>query len=805
MTTPSSEVPLQCPPTSPSSPRRPWLAPSIETLPKLTDLTLASPIGGGGGIGGSTVFGLLLAAGLLFGISACNDNIVRPNSGPGAPAATAQALTCRADVRTGTVDCTGPARVGGTVTLGGQGVRVALRSTNVAYDSVTHIFSASITVQNLLSQTLGGPGGGVNVFFESGPNVSVGTGTVTVANPTGTNGTFDGTGQTYFLYPDSIPSGQTSPPLTWEWNVPGTVTSFVFTVLVSAEVEDDQGVLSWLEIPQFKSDSLVDIAVNSSTDVMAVGRHGTVLHKVGTQWNELPVQSPSDWVGIAAIGGGEYIGATAAGTVLLFDGKVWKTVRNAGFNIAGITAYATNRIAIGGDSGGSPHLSWFGQNGWFSIGLGGSGRFAFLASYAIDQGVGATIDGSVNPFNFNSSSTSGTSSDTITAFYGAIGKNDFGRAMYGGGIASIFDQGSGSIYGPGVDTTVDAIDFGSGGPNWWAAVRRTETIDTSVLMSYTGGVWSNRAALPARVTKMIQDSVGGLYLLSQDGIRRWNGSSVVDELVEPQGSYPTAIGAASAAAYVGMNNGDIRRYAGGAWTTTNPGGFLRLSAIQAFSATSAAALDTSGQFSTYDGSNWSFPVRYAHARALWGIDPTHLVLLEYNPALSGTSYVEHGDPNSFSINSDPAGVNTPLNAAWGTSDADFWVVGNGGVVLHYNGTSYTSFAPGTSQDLLATAGTGNADLWVAGTGGYLAHWDNSAWTTCGSSLGGATVTFLWALGTGAVYAGQADGTVTRVDAPCTPVVPLTIPGGSGGVMALSGASSSDLWAIVGTGIFHGSR
>ena len=43
--------------TAPSpSARREWVRPTVAELPKLTDLTLASPIGGGGGIGGSTVF-----------------------------------------------------------------------------------------------------------------------------------------------------------------------------------------------------------------------------------------------------------------------------------------------------------------------------------------------------------------------------------------------------------------------------------------------------------------------------------------------------------------------------------------------------------------------------------------------------------------------------------------------------------------------------------------------------------------------------------------------------------------------------
>lgn len=44
-------------PTDPSpAGRRPWLAPELTELPKLTDLTLISGIPGSGGVGGSTVF-----------------------------------------------------------------------------------------------------------------------------------------------------------------------------------------------------------------------------------------------------------------------------------------------------------------------------------------------------------------------------------------------------------------------------------------------------------------------------------------------------------------------------------------------------------------------------------------------------------------------------------------------------------------------------------------------------------------------------------------------------------------------------
>src|SRR5437016_14604059 len=77
--------------------------------------------------------------------------------------------------------------------VGGENIDVLLKSTNVRYDPATQIFQADVTVQNLLTPTLGTPDGnsvsGVKVFFHAGPSVVSGSGAVTVANADGA-GTF---------------------------------------------------------------------------------------------------------------------------------------------------------------------------------------------------------------------------------------------------------------------------------------------------------------------------------------------------------------------------------------------------------------------------------------------------------------------------------------------------------------------------------------------------------------------------------------------------------------------------------------
>lgn len=176
--------------------------------------------------------------------AACSDHIT---SAPArVPGSSDRVVTCQGDVAARTLSCgmsSAPAPVGSPpgfsadLIVGGENIDVLLKSTNVSYDPATQIFQADVTVQNLLTPTLGTPDGnsvsGVKVFFHAGPSVVSGSGAVTVANADGA-GTFTGTNQPYFLYGQTLPTGQVSAAKTWQWAVPTTVGRFVFDVLVDA-------------------------------------------------------------------------------------------------------------------------------------------------------------------------------------------------------------------------------------------------------------------------------------------------------------------------------------------------------------------------------------------------------------------------------------------------------------------------------------------------------------------------------------------------------------------------------------------
>src|SRR5438105_4921318 len=202
---------------------------------------------------------LALAATLVSVFAAaCSDNGVAPLAmGPTTPPLSGftAAVTCEVTVSTATLACgrATPVATNGlvhktsgiepdVVTLGGQGSYVLLTSSGTHYDG-SSLFTSNVTLTNLLALPMNtadgttADTGGVKVFFNSGPSVTGGTGTVTVANPDGT-GTFTGTGQPFFKYSGGavLGAGAVTASKTWRFNVPPTVTVFAFTVYVTSEL-----------------------------------------------------------------------------------------------------------------------------------------------------------------------------------------------------------------------------------------------------------------------------------------------------------------------------------------------------------------------------------------------------------------------------------------------------------------------------------------------------------------------------------------------------------------------------------------
>ncbi|HEU0053226.1 MAG TPA: hypothetical protein VFQ39_08605 [Longimicrobium sp.] len=199
------------------------------------------------------------AAAIVAAAAACTDGSnpaapkPEPPVGPGGGVpVTVQALRCTGTLQQPKVSCvpeTGaPGGVQGDIIVGGQHVYVNVVTTGETYNSGTGQFTFQTTLQNLIEQPMGTTDGttldpnGIRIFFNSGPNVTSGTGTASVL-PDGF-ATFLSAGQAYYQYNQVLAQNATSSAKTWTLVMPPTVSTFDFVLYVSAPVEYPNGYIT---------------------------------------------------------------------------------------------------------------------------------------------------------------------------------------------------------------------------------------------------------------------------------------------------------------------------------------------------------------------------------------------------------------------------------------------------------------------------------------------------------------------------------------------------------------------------------
>ena len=211
---------------------------------------------------------VVAAVAALLTWSCTEDAPTSPKPKPGGvegiePSSVLTALTCTANVSTKRVACgplgtnaleepAGPAGLGdkANIIIGGQGVFVTVQTSNVDYNAGTGAFTFDAAIRNLIPQPLGTADtippladphpNGIRIFIAGGPTVTGGTGTITVPSPDGVDA-FTGVNQPYYQYSTVLDQFEISSPRGWLLNMPSTVETFTFALLVSAAVPRPDG------------------------------------------------------------------------------------------------------------------------------------------------------------------------------------------------------------------------------------------------------------------------------------------------------------------------------------------------------------------------------------------------------------------------------------------------------------------------------------------------------------------------------------------------------------------------------------
>ncbi|HYJ80363.1 MAG TPA: hypothetical protein VEW03_12200, partial [Longimicrobiaceae bacterium] len=240
-------------------------------------------------------------------------------------------------------------------------------ATGAAYDSVTRVFAANFTVQNLLVNKLGTADGasvaGIIVFFHSGPTATSGSGAIEVLNPAGT-GLFTGSGQPYYFYNEVLSYQQVTAPQSWQWSVPTSVATFAFTLFIQAPV---------LPVVVFDQQD-----ASGNRDIWRVALDGSDLVAITTNLGEdrdpTVARNQVVWVTYRH-GQGELYSKS------IFGGAETRLTSTSGHEYEPALSPDAARVAYSRDSGGVPKL--------FTANANGTGAALAYTGF----GSGATIDG----------------------------------------------------------------------------------------------------------------------------------------------------------------------------------------------------------------------------------------------------------------------------------------------------------------------------------------------------------------------------------------------------------------------------
>jgi hypothetical protein len=715
---------------------RPWSAPRLSELPKLTRLTLASLIGGGGGTGGggSTVFGILLVAGLLSGCS--GRELTEPSITPIAPAVTA--VQCVASVAAKRVFCGGPQGVPGEEIIGGQGNRVVLRSSNVLYAGTD--FTFDVTVQNIGAQTIGTDGTlrtGVRVFFESDPVVTGGSGNITIEDDS--TGTFTAPGQSYYVYEDSLPRNVTSGARSWRFSVDNTVDNFTFEVLVAAEVADFGGILRWQAVSALANFGYNDVAWSGANDAMAVGSDGHSKRWNGTTWTPLTPVTTVSLNAVAAISPGVYVAVGDSGKIFRSSGKVWTEIHQSPFFWATLTDVwardAAHIYAVGSDG----VISAYVNGAWTDYSFSGN-FFQAVAGSRDGAIVGAVSDAgdlytsvADAPFSFDQNiwpdllmGGSIAYDDDGTLIHSYIEAVDADGLVIRGANDTLFKRfavlaSELMIFG---DDSLLALNVNfAEGKSALTKIRYGSFPKTSFPISDTlFDVIEHAARL---------DSAGSKFAAltcACSGLLLWDGSTFAEVENPYFGGYAATWGRGDSV-WTATTDGLVWKVVDGSATSTT--GIVDVIDLWGFSGSELYAIADSTVWKGDGAGNWTVEAHLEHNGpeafliSIWG-DPGSETLIATGE--NGRYIQRVGGVWSEPVAS-PLGVN--LREVWGCSGTQAWIGSSNGKIFNWTPAGATEDMTYTgvfgAWPIYAFAGTSCGDVWAGGPSNALFHWNGSAW------------------------------------------------------------------------------
>jgi len=186
--------------------------------------------------------------------------------------------------------------------------------------------------------------------------------------------------------------------------------------------------------------------------------------------------------------------------------------------------------------------------------------------------------------------------------------------------------------------------------------------------------------------------------------------------------------------------------------------------------------DQDGLVVHWDGANWTMTNLHSAAKgsftptAIWGRakDDVHLVGLAGEIwHFDGQNWREVNPPPAPPTPTDgttflqAAAISQDLSDVWGSAADDVYAVG-GGMIAHWNGSTWSPTSVPYADDYRGVWGSGRNDVFFVGAGGAIVHWDGANWS---SMISGTTnlLSRVWGTSARDVLAAGDGGTMLHWD------------------------------------------
>jgi len=142
-----------------------------------------------------------------------------------------------------------------------------------------------------------------------------------------------------------------------------------------------------------------------------------------------------------------------------------------------------------------------------------------------------------------------------------------------------------------------------------------------------------------------------------------------------------------------------------------------------------------------------------------------------------------------------------LRSIWGLSASDIYSVGDGGMILHYNGTAWSTMVSGTTANLSGVWGSAGDDMYAVGKGGLILHYDGISWSPMASGVT-TDLNDVWGSSADTIYAVGVANTIVRYDGVSWSAMGAPTSAGSN-LLGVHGSSANCAYAVGTTSGYSG--